>query len=123
MSLRTDRPVILLVDDDDIFRDLLALVLDDWGYEVLTAPDYRDALAVIESTRRLDLLLLDIVMPGRLDGLALARMARLKRPGLPIIHITGYDLGDAAEEAKGPVLQKPLDQSALQREISRSLAA
>jgi len=121
--MRTDRPVILLVDDDDILREILALQLDDSGYEVLTAPDYRDALALIESARRLDLLLLDIVMPGRLDGLALARMASLKRPGLPVIHITGYDLGDAAEEARGPVLRKPIDQSALLTEISRSLAA
>lgn len=97
--------------------------LDDRGYEVLTAPDYREALALIESARRLDLLLLDIVMPGRLDGLALARLARLKRPGLPVIHITGYDLGAAADGVRGPVLRKPIDPSALLSEISRSLAA
>src|SRR4051812_28682808 len=94
----SDRPAILLVEDDAGFRQATQSLLERAGYEVLAVADYRPALEILESSRRLDLLLTDIVMPDRIHGLALARMGRMRRPALKIIYMTGYDLGSADAE-------------------------
>jgi CheY-like chemotaxis protein len=76
---------VLFVDDDQMFAEASAQVLRGAGYEVQIAPDYRLALEVLESNALVDLLVCDIVMPDRVNGLALGRMARLLRPELKII--------------------------------------
>jgi len=79
---------ILVVDDDDAIRTLLKDELTDEGYEVITATDARDALKIVES-EPLDLVVLDIRMPG-MDGLeALPRILGMKE-GLPVILNTAY---------------------------------
>src|SRR6476661_6099750 len=75
---------ILVVDDDQIFGDAIARVLRTAGFEVSLAPDYRLALENLESTRPIDLLITDIVMPDRVNGVALSRMARMRRPDLKV---------------------------------------
>jgi DNA-binding NtrC family response regulator len=63
------------------------------------------------SVREIDLLLTDIVMPpGKPHGLALARMARVHRPGFPVMFMTGYhDVVQKDSDFPGRVFQKPLD--------------
>jgi len=78
-------PRILVVDDDPACGDSTARVLRAAGFEVFLAPDHRLALEDLESTRPIDLLITDIVMPDRVNGVALARMARMRRPELKII--------------------------------------
>ena len=79
---------ILVVDDDDPIRRLIALELKDDGYEVLTASNAQDALKLVQ-TEPLDLVILDIRMPG-MDGLeALPRILGLKE-GLKVILNTAY---------------------------------
>jgi CheY-like chemotaxis protein len=92
------------------------------AYEVQIAPDYRLALEVLESNALVDLLVCDIVMPDRVNGLALGRMARLRRPELKIIYITGHDIPGVEDEALGPVLRKPIDNDLFVAEIERVLA-
>ncbi|MGA8401024.1 MAG: response regulator [Stellaceae bacterium] len=114
---------ILLVDDDEVFRDTTASILRSAGYRVQSAPDYRLALEILERGDPVDLLVLDIVMPDRVNGFALARMARLRRPDLKVIYISGFDIPPAAgEEALGPIIRKPLDNDQLLDEIARILA-
>jgi CheY-like chemotaxis protein len=113
---------VLLVDDDQVLAEALAQVLRGAGYLVQLAPDYRLALEVLESDAPLDLLVCDIVMPDRVNGLALGRMARLRRPELKIIYITGHDIPGIEDEALGPVLRKPIDNDLLIAEIERVLA-
>ena len=113
---------VLLVDDDQVLAEALAQVLRGAGYQVQLAPDYRLALEVLESAAPLDLLVCDIVMPDRVNGLALGRMARLRRPELKIIYITGHDIPGIEDEALGPVLRKPIDNDLLIAEIERVLA-
>ena len=79
---------ILVVDDDDPIRRLIELELKDDGYEVLTAANAQDALKLVQ-TEPLDLVILDIRMPG-MDGLeALPRILGLKE-GLKVILNTAY---------------------------------
>jgi hypothetical protein len=65
---------ILVVDDDPAFGDATARVLRAAGFKVFLAPDHRVALEDLESTRPIDLLITDIVMPDRVNGVALSRM-------------------------------------------------
>ena len=79
---------ILVVDDDDPIRRLIELELKDEGYQVLTASNAMDALKLVQ-TEPLDLVILDIRMPG-MDGLeALPRILGLKE-GLKVILNTAY---------------------------------
>jgi two-component system, response regulator, stage 0 sporulation protein F len=79
---------ILVADDDEAIRNLITEELKDEGYQVLTATNAREALKVVE-TQSLDLVVLDIRMPG-MDGLeALPRILGLKE-GLPVILHTAY---------------------------------
>src|SRR5271157_649196 len=113
---------ILVVDDDPAFGDATARALRAAGFEVFLAPDHRLALEDIESTRPIDLLITDIVMPDRVNGLALSRMARMRRPELKVIYLTAYDIPGVEDEAAGPVLRKPIDEEQLITEVRRSLA-
>ena len=123
LSRETPAPCILVVEDDQIFLRTLELVLKNAGFEVLAVPDYIPALKHLDSGERIDVLLTDIVMPDRVNGLALARMARLRRPGLGIIYLTAYDIAGADEEALGQILRKPFDSDQLLRAIRQELDA
>ncbi len=80
---------ILVVDDDEAIRTLLQEELEEEGYKVITATNARDALKMVEADPSLDLVILDIRMPG-MDGLeALPRILGLKE-GLPVILNTAY---------------------------------
>jgi CheY-like chemotaxis protein len=112
-----------LVDDDLVFGDAAARMLRAAGFEVFLAPDHRLALEEIESTRPIDLLITDIVMPERVNGVALSRMAQMRRPGLKVIYLTAYDIPGVEDEANGPVLRKPIDDGDLVAKVRSVLAA
>ena len=108
---------ILVVDDDQSCGDAIAGVLRAAGYEVSLAPDHRLALEDLESARPVDLLITDIVMPDRVNGVALSRMARMRRPELKVIYLTAYDIPGVEDDAIGPVLRKPVDEDRLVAEV------
>jgi CheY-like chemotaxis protein len=114
-------PRILLVDDDLAFGDAIARVLRAARFEVFQAADHRLALEDLESTRPIDLLITDIVMPERVNGVALSRMARIRRPGLKVIYLTAYDIPGVEDEVIGPILRKPIDDEDLLAEVRRVL--
>ena len=76
------RETVLVVEDDAQVRRLTASRLEDLGYRVLQCPDGATALEVIESPQPVDLLFSDVVMPGGINGRALAEAARRQRPNL-----------------------------------------
>src|SRR4051794_29528326 len=117
----TPAPRILLVEDDRVFLRALELVLKSAGFDVVAVPDYIPALKHLDSGERIDLLLTDIVMPDRVNGLALSRMARMRRPGLRVIYLTAYDIPGAEDEALGQILRKPFDSDQLLRAIRQEL--
>jgi excisionase family DNA binding protein len=91
------RPRILVVDDEESIRELLARVLEMAEYDVDVAPDGPRALELLKDSSY-DLLLTDLRMPG-MDGLTVVREARRYRADLPIIIITGYSSEASAIEA------------------------
>jgi CheY-like chemotaxis protein len=113
---------ILLVDDDQTFGESIGQVLRRHGFDVSLAFDFREALSVLEGERQVDMLLADIVMPSSVNGIALSRMARLRRRDLKVIYLTGYNIPGVESEALGPILQKPIDESELIGEVERVLA-
>src|SRR5215471_11884123 len=83
---------ILVVEDDPAFGNAVSQVLSREGYGVTLATNFQAALEVLESERPLRLMLVDIVMPDGVNGLALARMARLRRRDLKVMYLTGYSI-------------------------------
>jgi len=124
----SQRPRVLLVDDEPIVREVLAAELGEAGYEVAQRGSGEDALGLLESGAEFDILVTDLAMPG-MDGVALIRAARERRPRLPAILVTGY-AGDAAVLAVGTtvggayaLLRKPVTGAQLADQVAASLAA
>ncbi|WP_018259506.1 hybrid sensor histidine kinase/response regulator [Methylobacterium sp. WSM2598] len=89
----TERPgteTILIVDDRQDVAELARTILQDFGYTVLTAANGREALDVLDGHRRVDLLFSDLIMPGGMNGVVLAREARRRQPRLKVLLTTGY---------------------------------
>jgi len=81
---------VLVVDDDAAVRMLVAEVLDEAGYKAFGAANGAEALAVLRSPARLNLLVTDVGLPGGMNGRQVADAARELRPGLRVLFITGY---------------------------------
>jgi CheY-like chemotaxis protein len=113
---------ILVVEDDSTFGQALCQLLSSGGYCAALATNFRTALEVLEADQRLDLLLVDIVMPDSVNGLALSRMARMRRRDLKVIYLTGYSIPGVEGEALGPILRKPVDNRELLEVIDRELS-
>jgi PAS domain S-box-containing protein len=119
---------VLLVDDEDLLREVLAEQLGDAGYHVLVAASGADALALLAKGEAVDILITDLSMPG-MDGLAVIRAAQEGRPRLPAVLLTGY-AGDGAALAVGgavsgsfSLLRKPVRLQDLVDRIQSLLAA
>jgi CheY-like chemotaxis protein len=80
---------ILVVEDDATVRLIFADVLEELGYEVLLASDARPAIPILQSDRRIDLMMSDVVLP-HINGRKLAEIARATRPNLKVLFVTGY---------------------------------
>ncbi|KQS84820.1 ATP-binding protein [Rhizobium sp. Leaf383] len=80
---------VLLVEDDDSVRLLVADIMKELSYTVIQAPDAGVAIPILASDRPIDLMVSDVGLPG-MDGRQLAQVARGHRPDLPILFITGY---------------------------------
>jgi CheY-like chemotaxis protein len=113
-------PSILVVDDEEGFRYAATKALQNAGFLVTAASDFRDALDLLDSDAPVDLLITDIVMPERIHGFALARMARMRRTGLKVLYLTAFDV--PTSEAAGKVLRKPLTDEQLVEEARLALA-
>jgi PAS domain S-box-containing protein len=114
---------ILLVDDDGDVRTVAAAMLGEAGYEVIEAGSGDAALECLEQEgRRIELMVADILMPG-MNGVELARAARLTRPDLPVLFVTGF--GGAAlpadESQIGELLRKPFRTAELARKVAAML--
>jgi PAS domain S-box-containing protein len=108
---------VLLVEDNPEVANASTGLLEQLGYSVRWVPDAAAALQEIEKNG-IDLVVSDIVMPGRLDGLGLARTIKQKHPALRILLTTGYS--EAAQNVRTdfPILRKPYQM----HELSQALA-
>ncbi|MGE0151245.1 MAG: PAS domain S-box protein [Reyranellaceae bacterium] len=88
-SRARDGDTVLVVEDEAAVRLLVVEVLNDLGYLVLEAKDGQSAMAIVDSGRRIDLLVTDVGLPI-MNGRQLAEFARARRPGLKVLFMTGY---------------------------------
>jgi signal transduction histidine kinase/ActR/RegA family two-component response regulator len=114
--------VVLLVEDDEEVAQIAAKLLDLVGYRSHWVQDARTALALLIGGQRFDLVFSDIVMPGGMNGLELARKVRRHFPQLPILLASGYSNAAAEVAAAGfPIIAKPYRVEALSDAIQKSL--
>ncbi len=120
--------VILVVEDDPDVRELVVLQLQDLGYAAMVAGSGPEALELLAApeTHAVDLLLTDVVMPGGMNGVALAREARRLRPGLKALLTSGYVAAGASGEWESDVpdlalLAKPYQKEDLGQAIQRAI--
>ena len=83
-----DDPRILVVEDESLIRAVLTEVLIDAGFDVDDAGDGHEAQELIDKDGY-RLIVTDVQMPGKLDGIDVAAYARAAKPGIPIIFVTG----------------------------------
>ncbi|QRE73615.1 hybrid sensor histidine kinase/response regulator [Methylobacterium aquaticum] len=87
---REGTETILIVDDRRDVAELARAILRDFGYTTLLATDGRQALELLDGGDRVDLLFSDLIMPGGMNGVMLAREARRRQPRLKVLLTTGY---------------------------------
>jgi CheY-like chemotaxis protein len=85
-----DGEVVLVIDDEPTIRMLMVEVLEEAGYIVMEAGDGAAGLKILQSDARVDLLVTDVGLPGGLNGRQVADAARIARPNLKVLFITGF---------------------------------
>jgi len=128
-SMATTAARVLVVDDEDLLREMLEENLEDRGYDVLVAASGPEALDLLGTgDAAVDVLVTDLSMPG-MDGIALIRAAQKRRPGLPAVLLTGYT-GDRSALTMGGTINgayslalKPITTNDLVDRIEALLAA
>lgn len=105
-------PAILVLDDDDEVREIIAAALSDAGFAVATAATGWEAVALIEE-RRFDLVVADIRLPGGLDGLEVTRHIRTRQPDLKCLFISGQSAPVICDPRLDDFVAKPFRPSLL----------
>ena len=115
---------VLLVEDDDDNRELMAEVLAVAGYTVHSVASGKEALRTL-GERSVDVVVTDLGMPG-MGGLEMARAAKAMAPTVPVVVVTGWAEREDVERARGrevdAVLLKPVDPDALTEAVAGSVA-
>ncbi len=114
---------ILVVDDRDVIRDLIGSMLRREPIEILEARNGIEAVELFSThKRRIDLVLMDIVMPGQ-NGDVAAEKIKQQKPNIPIVFMTGYagDLADPSAIQEQAVLAKPFTRHELLRTLGENL--
>jgi DNA-binding response OmpR family regulator len=121
---QADAPTVLVVEDEVLIRMATAEYLRGCGYRVVEAGSGDEAVAVLETDIRVDVVFTDVTMPGTLNGFGLAQWVRRERPGVRVIVTSG--VARTAQEAQdlcahGPLMEKPYDHSEVDRRIQALL--
>jgi CheY-like chemotaxis protein len=118
---------VLLVEDEEVVRELTQVILERSGYRLLVAPTASEALALAESHGgKIDILVSDVIMPG-LSGPELARRVREMRPDIKTLFMSGYTEelvnADGRLDGMDGFLSKPFTAEELTRKVAEILAA
>ena len=116
---------VLVIDDEPTIRMLIGEVLHENGYEAIEAHDGPSGLKILQSDVRVDLLITDVGLPGGMNGRQVADAARVSRPNLKILFITGFAenaaIGNGHLGAGMEVMTKPFEMAALGNKIRELL--
>jgi two-component system cell cycle sensor histidine kinase/response regulator CckA len=117
--------IILLVEDEDMVRNVAERALSRQGYRVLTASDGEQGLEILAGDDKIDLLISDVVMPN-MDGPTMVAQARRNHPDLPVLFMSGYaeeQLRKSIDIANVAFLPKPFSVSQLAEAARDAIAA
>ncbi len=113
---------VLVIDDEPTVRMLVVEILEGLGYGAIEAVDGAAGLKILESDARVDLLITDVGLPGGMNGRQVADAARVKRPDLKILFITGYAenavLSHGHLDPGMHILTKPFSMEAMKQRIT-----
>lgn len=116
---------ILIVDDDEAMLETISRALRNSGHDVITSPNGAQALELLQSDQKFDLILSDVIMPG-IDGIELSQEAAKILPNLKIMFITGFSavaLGSKNPHKTGKtVMSKPFHLNELVSRVNEMLA-
>jgi CheY-like chemotaxis protein len=115
---------VLVLDDEPALRMIIVEVMQGLGYATLEAGDGAEALRILQSPRqRIDLLVSDVGLPGGMNGRQVADAARIERPGLKVLFITGYAenavLSHGHLDPGMHVMTKPFEMDVLARRVKQ----
>ena len=127
MHTDTIRPLtILLVEDDPAVSAVTETMLMDFGHKVHRAANADEAMRILWSDAELDVLFSDVVMPGEMNGVDLAKQCASQRPGLKILLTSGYageTLDESLAQGAWPFLRKPFLSTELADALAKLAAA
>ena len=117
------RAVVLIVEDESLVRMMVIELFEDEGFEVLEATNADEALQVFERRNDVSLLFTDVEMPGSIDGYALARWARIHRPAVKTMIVSGRAMPRAGDVPEGAAfVGKPYDHGDVMRRVQSMMA-
>ena len=118
---------VMVVDDEPTVRMLVAEILHELGYQCIEASDGAAGLKLLQSGARIDLLVTDVGLPGGMNGRQMADAARIDRPDLKVLFITGYAenavVGNGHLDPGMHVMTKPFAMEALGSRIRELIEA
>jgi CheY-like chemotaxis protein len=113
---------VLVVEDNEDVRGVAVSLLEQLGYRTIAVEDAAAALEALAAGHQISLVFTDVILPGAMDGAALAQVVAERYPRIPVVLTTGYSkVFD--QEPPWPVLRKPYQIAALGRVIYEALHA
>ncbi|WP_332747470.1 ATP-binding protein [Hydrogenophaga sp.] len=112
---------VLLVEDNEELRGVTSALLASFGCDVVCSSSPQEALGILRTARDFDVMLTDVLMPGPMDGVALARQVRERMPGLAVVLISGHR-GDAENRDDFPFVPKPCTPETLVATLDKAMA-
>jgi len=118
---------ILVVEDNSSVREVAAAMIEEMGFETITATNGHEGLQMIDDQRDIDLMLSDVIMAGGMNGPELAAKAMKIRPELKILFMSGYAPGSVRQMQDLPdtieLVNKPFTRNDLTEKVKKALAA
>ncbi len=113
---------VMVVEDSREVADVTSTLLEQLGYRVVRAENAAEALRHLQQGIEVDLLFSDIVMPGQMDGIALAETCQERFPDVPVLLTSGFSDAARAADGRFDILRKPFELTALERAIETAIA-
>ncbi|MFO1033052.1 MAG: ATP-binding protein [Hyphomicrobiales bacterium] len=121
------KQLVLVVEDNPSVRDVAAAMIEEMGFEVITASDGHEGLRLITEREDIDLVLSDVIMAGGMNGPELAVKAVKVRPNLKILFMSGYAPGSVRQMQDLPdsieLVNKPFTRNDLTEKVRKALVA
>ncbi len=105
--MQNEQRSVLIVEDEALVRFLIVDEFEEAGFRVSESRTGQEAIEVLETQQKFDVLFTDIRMPGPVDGWELGRQARKLHPEITVIYATGYSVDDNQPVAGSFTIQKP----------------